>query len=83
MPDPRAEQNGSILEALLMWRRNVSKHFEGVEECMICFSVLHASNYQLPKFTCKTCHKRFHNVCLYKWFSTSQKSTCPMCRSEL
>lgn len=74
------QQNGSILDGLLLWKQSVDKHFEGVEECNICFYVLHGSNYQLPKIICRTCHKPFHSACLYKWFNTSGKSTCPMCR---
>ncbi|XP_072022304.1 E3 ubiquitin-protein ligase listerin-like [Amphiura filiformis] len=74
-------QNGSILDGLKLWKRNVDKRFEGVDDCMICFSVIHGSNYSLPKLTCKTCKKKFHSACLYKWFSTSNQSSCPLCRS--
>ncbi len=31
---------------------------------MICFSVIHSSNYSLPKMNCKTCKKKFHSACL-------------------
>ncbi|CAN7988883.1 unnamed protein product [Ixodes hexagonus] len=74
-------QNGSILDGLALWKRNVDKRFEGVEECMICFYVLHGATCQLPKLTCRTCKKRFHSACLFKWFSTSNNSTCPLCRN--
>ena len=74
-------QNGSILDGLTLWKRNVDKRFEGIEECYICYYVLHGSNYQLPKLTCRTCRKKFHAACLYKWFSTSNNSTCPLCRN--
>ncbi|XP_043927951.1 E3 ubiquitin-protein ligase listerin-like [Protopterus annectens] len=73
-------QNGSIMEGLCLWKNNVDKRFEGVEDCMICFSVIHGSNYSLPKKGCKTCKKKFHSACLYKWFTSSNKSTCPLCR---
>ncbi|KAM6985180.1 LOW QUALITY PROTEIN: E3 ubiquitin-protein ligase listerin [Aplochiton taeniatus] len=73
-------QNGSIMEGLALWKNNVDKRFEGVEDCMICFSVIHGTNYSLPKKACRTCKKKFHSACLYKWFTTSNKSTCPMCR---
>ncbi|XP_069616963.1 E3 ubiquitin-protein ligase listerin [Ranitomeya imitator] len=73
-------QNGSIMEGLALWKNNVDKRFEGVEDCMICFSVIHGSNYSLPKKACRTCRKKFHSQCLYKWFTSSNKSTCPMCR---
>eukprot|EP00096_Caligus_rogercresseyi_P013909 TRINITY_DN6482_c0_g1_i1.p1 TRINITY_DN6482_c0_g1~~TRINITY_DN6482_c0_g1_i1.p1 ORF type:complete len:629 (-),score=166.11 TRINITY_DN6482_c0_g1_i1:128-1747(-) len=74
-------QNGSILEGLIIWKNNVDKRFEGVEECCICFYILHGANHTLPKLTCRTCRKKFHSACLYKWFSTSNNSTCPMCRN--
>lgn len=73
-------QNGSIMEGLTLWKNNVDKRFEGVEDCMICFSVIHGSNYSLPKKACRTCKKKFHSACLYKWFTSSNKSTCPLCR---
>lgn len=73
-------QNGSIIEGLSLWKNNVDKRFEGVEDCMICFSVIHGSNYSLPKKACRTCKKKFHSACLYKWFTSSNKSTCPLCR---
>ncbi|XP_078214551.1 E3 ubiquitin-protein ligase listerin isoform X4 [Callithrix jacchus] len=72
--------NGSIMEGLALWKNNVDKRFEGVEDCMICFSVIHGFNYSLPKKACRTCKKKFHSACLYKWFTSSNKSTCPLCR---
>ena len=59
----------------------MDKKFEGLDDCMICFSVIHGSNYSLPKLSCKTCKKKFHSACLYRWFSTSNNSTCPLCRN--
>ena len=73
--------DGSISDALLQWKANVDKVFEGVEECPICYMIVHASTGHLPKLECKTCHNKFHSACLYKWFSQSQKSTCPLCQS--
>lgn len=73
-------QNGSIVEGLRLWKGNIDKKFEGIEDCMICFSVIHGTTFQLPKLTCRTCKKKFHSACLYKWFNTSQKSSCPLCR---
>lgn len=75
-----AHQNGPLLDGIDLWRRNIDKRFEGVEKCMICFSILH-SNYQLPKKRCQTCSKMFHNLCIYKWFESSGNSTCPLCRN--
>ncbi|GFR68896.1 E3 ubiquitin-protein ligase listerin [Elysia marginata] len=74
-------QNGSIMEGLRIWKGNIDKKFEGLDDCMICFSVIHATTLQLPRLSCRTCRKKFHSTCLYKWFSTSQKSSCPLCRN--
>lgn len=59
-------QNGSIMEGLALWKNNVDKRFEGIEDCMICFSVIHGSNYSLPKKGCRTCKKKFHSACLVR-----------------
>ena len=42
-------QNGSIVDGLTVWKSNVDKRFEGVEECYICFYILHGANHSLPK----------------------------------
>ncbi|XP_020237904.1 E3 ubiquitin-protein ligase listerin isoform X2 [Cajanus cajan] len=74
-------QNGALAEAIGIWKRNFDKEFEGVEECPICYSVIHTTNHSLPRLACKTCKHKFHSACLYKWFSTSHKSSCPLCQS--
>ncbi|KAL6195350.1 hypothetical protein ACLB2K_030969 [Fragaria x ananassa] len=74
-------QNGALAEAIRIWKHNFDKEFEGVEECPICYSVIHTVNHALPRLACKTCKHKFHSACLYKWFSTSHKSTCPLCQS--
>ncbi|XP_011292059.2 E3 ubiquitin-protein ligase listerin [Musca domestica] len=74
-------QNGTIFDGLALWKNNLDKKFEGVEECYVCYTVIHQDTCQLPKLTCKTCKKKFHGPCLYKWFTTSSKSTCPICRN--
>uniref|UniRef100_A0A7I4A3R4 E3 ubiquitin-protein ligase listerin n=1 Tax=Physcomitrium patens TaxID=3218 RepID=A0A7I4A3R4_PHYPA len=74
-------QNGAMLEAIQMWKKNVDREFEGVEECAICYSIIHTTNHSLPRLACKTCKHKFHSACLYKWFSTSHKSTCPLCQT--
>ncbi|XP_057789666.1 E3 ubiquitin-protein ligase listerin [Salvia miltiorrhiza] len=74
-------QNGALAEAIRIWKSNFDKEFEGVEECPICYSVIHTVSHSLPRLACKTCKHKFHSACLYKWFSTSHKSTCPLCQS--
>ena len=59
-------QNGTLMDGLLLWKSNLDKHFAGVEDCMICFSVIHGSLYSLPKMTCRTCKKKFHSACLVR-----------------
>eukprot|EP00903_Cladosiphon_okamuranus_P017695 g16294.t1 len=73
-------QDGSVLDAVMMWKKNVDKEFEGVEPCVICYSVLHPKTMDLPQMTCKTCSNKFHSSCLYKWFHTSHKNKCPICQ---
>ncbi|CAO1404688.1 unnamed protein product [Diamesa hyperborea] len=73
--------NGRLFDGIAMWKKNLDRKFEGVEECFVCYSVIHQDNFQLPRLTCKTCRKKFHGPCLYRWFSTSNKSTCPICRN--
>ncbi|KAJ3092970.1 listerin E3 ubiquitin protein ligase 1 [Quaeritorhiza haematococci] len=59
-------QNGSIQDALLLFKRNISLHFEGVEDCAICYSIIGVIDGTLPKKQCKTCKHLFHASCLYK-----------------
>ncbi|KAK7204948.1 hypothetical protein BZA70DRAFT_166999 [Myxozyma melibiosi] len=72
-------QNGTIVDALSLFRRNVSLHFEGVTECAICYSILHQDR-SLPSKKCQTCKNKFHAGCLFKWFQSANASTCPLCR---
>uniref|UniRef100_A0A1I7UKY9 E3 ubiquitin-protein ligase listerin n=1 Tax=Caenorhabditis tropicalis TaxID=1561998 RepID=A0A1I7UKY9_9PELO len=75
-------QNGSIIEGIEMWKRNVDKGVEGVEDCTICMMTVHQQTHQLPKVRCKQCKNKFHSNCLYKWFESSNQSTCPLCRNN-
>ncbi|CAH2069534.1 unnamed protein product [Thlaspi arvense] len=74
-------QNGALAEAIRIWKRNSDKEFEGVEDCPICYSVIHTLNHSLPRRACVTCKYKFHKACLEKWFSTSAKKVCPLCQS--
>ena len=76
-----AAQNGSLIDALSLFKKNVGLHFEGVDDCTICYSIVSLQDRSLPNKTCKTCKKRFHASCLYKWFKTSNSSSCPLCRT--
>ncbi|ESQ42538.1 hypothetical protein EUTSA_v10012416mg [Eutrema salsugineum] len=74
-------QNGALAEAIRIWKRNSDKEFEGVEDCPICYSVIHTANHSLPRRACVTCKYKFHKACLDKWFLTSHKKVCPLCQS--
>ncbi|CAF3382089.1 unnamed protein product [Rotaria sp. Silwood1] len=75
------QSNGSIADGLLNWKQNIDKTMQGIEECSICYCILHTNN-ELPKRTCRTCKKKFHDACLFRWFRSSNKSTCPHCRAN-
>ncbi|GAA5913647.1 hypothetical protein JCM6882_008707 [Rhodosporidiobolus microsporus] len=73
-------QSAAIADAVLLFKRNVESHFDGVEACAICYSTVASQDRSLPSRSCRTCPGRFHGVCLFKWFTTSGGSTCPLCR---
>ena len=72
--------DGCVLDAIRMWRRHVEAAFDGVEECAVCYFVVHAANHSLPTKPCPQCKHKFHRACLVKWFNTSHKTNCPLCR---
>ncbi|CAJ0578261.1 unnamed protein product, partial [Mesorhabditis spiculigera] len=74
-------QNGSMLDGLVSWKKQVDKEVAGAEACTICMMSVHASSHQLPRVKCKQCKNKFHSNCLFKWFESSNQSTCPLCRS--
>mmetsp|Transcript_867 Transcript_867/g.3178 ORF Transcript_867/g.3178 Transcript_867/m.3178 type:complete len:1720 (+) Transcript_867:84-5243(+) len=74
-------QDATLLKAVTMWMRYMEDLFDGIESCLICYSVYHDSKKTLPNLTCKTCKNKFHSPCLYKWFNTSHKSNCPLCQT--
>jgi len=71
-----------LLDSVMYWKSNLDQHFRGMDECPICYSILHYSTSTVPSMKCKTCKHKFHKACLCKWFHTSNSSTCPLCRSE-
>jgi hypothetical protein len=73
-------QGGSLTDALLLWKENVDKEFEGIDPCPVCYSVLHVKTHKLPEMQCKTCQNRFHFDCLTQWFRSSGKSACVICQ---
>ncbi len=73
--------NGSLMDAIALWRSNAEREFDGAEECLICYAVVHPQTGALPRLKCRTCEKFFHGACLYRWFRSAGKSTCPHCQS--
>lgn len=49
------QQNGSIADALSLFKTNASRHFEGVEACAICYSVVSVTDRSMPTKRCRTC----------------------------
>ncbi|KAK8183553.1 RING zinc finger protein-like protein [Phyllosticta capitalensis] len=72
--------NGNLVDGLVAWRRNVVGALRGQSECAICYSIISADK-QLPSKRCLTCKNLFHSSCLFKWFKSSNGSSCPLCRN--
>ena len=72
--------DNSIADGLIAFRRNLSGQLKGQSECAICYSMV-SEDKQLPKKKCRTCKNLFHGSCLFKWFKSSNSSTCPLCRT--
>lgn len=73
-------RDGSVVDAVALWVRNLQKEFEGMNPCPICMSIIEARNLSLPERECRTCHNKFHNSCILKWFATSGKNRCVLCQ---
>ncbi|KAL4866429.1 hypothetical protein BDV12DRAFT_172772 [Aspergillus spectabilis] len=73
--------NGNLEDGLLAFRKNVQGALKGQSECAICYSVI-STDMQTPNKRCATCKHTFHSVCLFRWFKSSNQSTCPLCRNH-
>lgn len=73
-------QDGTLLDALMLWKENVDKEFAGLEPCPVCYSIISVKTHELPNLQCNTCSNSFHSSCLYKWFHSSGKSQCVLCQ---
>ncbi|PFH59912.1 hypothetical protein XA68_11711 [Ophiocordyceps unilateralis] len=74
--------NGSIIDGLHVFRRNMVGALRGQSECAICYSII-SSDKRMPDKRCSTCKNFFHRTCLYRWFQTSSQNTCPLCRNPI
>lgn len=72
--------NGSLVDGLRAFRKNVQGALKGQSECAICYSVI-GSDMKTPDKKCATCKNCFHAACLYRWFRSSNSSGCPLCRN--
>ena len=73
-------EGGNLIDGLLAWRKNVTATMKGQTECAICYSVV-GTDGQLPSKRCGTCRNLFHGSCLFRWFKSSNSSSCPLCRN--
>ena len=74
--------NGSIIDGLQVFKRNIVGALKGQSECAICYSIISADK-RMPDKRCATCKNLFHRTCLYKWFQSSSQNTCPLCRNPI
>lgn len=74
--------NGSIVEGLGAFRRNVVGALKGNVECAICYSYISVDK-RMPDKRCGTCKNLFHRDCLYKWLESANQNTCPLCRTRM
>lgn len=72
--------SGSLVDGLVAFKRNVGGMMKGQSECAICYSVVGADK-TLPGKRCGTCRNCFHGGCLFRWFRSSNSSSCPLCRN--
>ena len=75
-------QNNNIIDALVLWKKNMDAEFDLVEPCPICYYIIHPTSKKRPTMACKTCKKLLHGECVRQWFTSSQKSDCPLCKSQ-
>lgn len=76
------KKSSNILNNIMLICNNIKLKFSNLEECAICYYIINDTNKSLPNKKCPTCFKKFHNVCLFKWFKNSNSNTCPLCRSN-
>ena len=60
-----SHKDGTIREAVMMWKANLDKQFDGAEPCIICYSVIHSASAALPRLQCKvSVCRHFHGSIL-------------------
>ncbi|OWP03493.1 hypothetical protein B2J93_7511 [Marssonina coronariae] len=71
-------QQGSVIDGLTAFQKNVTGALKGHTECAICYSII-GPDKKTPDKRCGTCNNLFHSNCLYKWFSSSNQTATVSC----
>jgi hypothetical protein len=72
--------DGTLVDAVSLWKTNLKSELSGVEPCPICYNTLHPKTLALPSLSCPTCKNKFHSTCLSTWFKSSGKNKCVLCQ---
>lgn len=78
-----SQHDKSVIDAILLWKLNITKEMEGIEPCPICYCTIHAKSMKLPSLSCPTCKNKFHPICVSTWFKTSGKNKCVLCQQPM
>ena len=75
-------KDGSVVDAILLWKNNIARELSGVEPCPICYCVLHIKTLTVPILKCPTCNNKFHSECLHTWFKSGggKQNKCVLCQ---
>ncbi|MEN2497573.1 MAG: listerin E3 ubiquitin protein ligase 1 [Marteilia pararefringens] len=73
-------QKMDVCRTLRRWHEMLDKKLSSLEQCIICYSVLHIQTKRQPDQQCFKCKKIFHGDCLVKWLKASVQPGCPHCR---
>jgi E3 ubiquitin-protein ligase listerin len=76
-------RTSKFMEVINIWKINIDQKSMGVQECYICYFILHLMDGSFPKYVCIHCSNKFHNKCIDKWRSGYKKNNCPLCRKPL
>lgn len=60
----RSCNGGSVTAALALFKANFNGFLSGLEDCAICYAIVHGRARSLPKQKCNTCKYKFHAECL-------------------
>ncbi|XP_072940130.1 uncharacterized protein Ltn1 [Epargyreus clarus] len=75
-------RNGRLLEASHMWLTAVGVALRDTAPCYVCYCHTHYADGSVPAVPCNQCHNKFHTHCVRRWFRSSNRSNCPVCRTN-